>query len=173
MSRRIFYFSLTVSQWVSNVLGFSSQLSNTFGSARSVEGAPDVYPSYGNISGAWQPSVLDLFHFIELEYITPVYVKSIGIYETFNVGGVTGVLGRNPEDQWEILWENLGEMRLAVNPFELTKIFSPILKEVDYKIRHIRLEIDCHFKNTCPHIDAVQLNGTTVKLGELKGRPVP
>ena len=125
-----------------------------------MEGAPDVYPAYGDHPGTWQPSILDSIQFIEVEFDKPIYVTSIDIYETYNAGGVKSIFGRSVQGQWYLLWgtEQVQRIRHA-------RIFSPILEKIDIRIHQIRLEIDCVALGARVAIDAIRLEGTGTKTG--------
>ncbi len=80
-----------------SVTGFSSEFSTIDRSANQILGAPDVYPSYGNLPGAWSGFDPDVQReYIQVLYNDPAPVNFIDIYETYNPGAVDTVYIKNP-----------------------------------------------------------------------------
>jgi len=80
-----------------SVTGFSSEFSLTDRSANKVLGAPDVYPAYGNLSGAWSGLLPDVQReYIQILFNDPSPINFIDIYETYNPGAVDTVYVKNP-----------------------------------------------------------------------------
>ncbi|XP_052788713.1 uncharacterized protein LOC128223474 [Mya arenaria] len=55
-----------LAQWVQSVADFSSEVSNVDWAATKVIGAPNVHPSYGDLSEAWAQSVKDENQYIQV-----------------------------------------------------------------------------------------------------------
>ncbi|KAH3735301.1 hypothetical protein DPMN_041766, partial [Dreissena polymorpha] len=91
-------------QWVSEVIGYSSQYGRYKWSAKQIQGAPDVYPRYQDDKRAWAPDVIDENQFLEFEFDYPVYVTKVDVYETFNAGGVKAIKCFDVSGMWITLW---------------------------------------------------------------------
>ena len=153
---------LTVKQWVSGILNFSSEYSEIHRHATYLEGRPDIYPLYRDILGAWAPRLIDSPQFIELEYEEAVFIHAINIYETFNAGGVKVISGRGPEGYWHTLWETT-----QVEYIDRARIFAPPLQYIDYRIKDIRIDVDCSASHSYVAIDAIQMIGARNSTGKL------
>ncbi|XP_053390591.1 uncharacterized protein LOC123562101 [Mercenaria mercenaria] len=147
----------SISQWVKKVTKFSSQYDSTGWSANCLAGPPNVYPDYGDRTGAWAPEHIDDKQFLEFKYDEAVYIKGIDIYETYHGGGVTSIQGRDDKGNWKTLWK-----ADKATVIQSSRIFSPKLDLQDFKCKtsEIRLEIDCTACGTWVEIDAVELHGS-------------
>ncbi len=88
-------------RWATSVIRFSNQYSaNEWGSKRAL-GAPDVYPTYGDIQYAWSPTNPDnAREFLELRFANSGPINFINIYETFNPGAVDTVYVKDATGVW-------------------------------------------------------------------------
>ncbi|XP_052233558.1 uncharacterized protein LOC127846389 isoform X3 [Dreissena polymorpha] len=142
-------------QWVSGVLNFSSQYNTGTYSAQQILGVPDVYPSYGDLHGAWASKDIDANQFLEFQFATPVYVTKVDVYETYNAGGVKAVKCLDVSGTWITLWSTP-----QVSRIQSARIFSPSFTSTTPCFSNqIRLDIDCTLANTWVEIDAVRLHG--------------
>ncbi|CAF1973496.1 unnamed protein product [Rotaria magnacalcarata] len=82
-------------QWVSRVIGCSSQYNNDACSANQITGPPKAYPRYGDITGAWAQGSRAGDEFIVVEFEGVVYSECSDIYETYNSAAVVKVLAQN------------------------------------------------------------------------------
>lgn len=111
-----------------------------------------MYPSYGDIQGAWAQGTRDENQFIEIKFPQTVYATKIHIYETYHCGAVVRVKLKNPEQNiWQTVWENPNGPELI----ETSRIFCPPLSKTDFKTQVVRLEVDCSLSNNWCEIDAV------------------
>ncbi|KAH3737619.1 hypothetical protein DPMN_044212 [Dreissena polymorpha] len=143
-------------QWVSGVIGYSSQYGSDNFSAEAILGVPDMYPTYGKAIAAWAPDVIDENQFLEFQFATPVYVTKVDVYEVYKAGGVKAIKCFDVSEAWITLWSTK-----QVSVFESARIFSPsFTSERPCFSNHIRLDIDCTVANTWVQIDAVRLHGS-------------
>jgi hypothetical protein len=117
-----------------------------------------MYPRYGDSPLAWAPSrENDSHEFLTLQYQTPVYLKKIEIYETFNPGSVNCISVLNPDGEWIVVWES-GD----TNQSQLkgsSRIFSPTLKLPVFLVSVVKIDMDTHGAISWSEIDAVRLTG--------------
>ncbi|XP_052217124.1 uncharacterized protein LOC127835000 [Dreissena polymorpha] len=147
--------SVEEGQWVSGVIRYSSQYGTDNWSAQQILGVPNVYPTYGDINRAWAPHVIDANQFLEFQFATPVYVRKVDVYETFNAGGVKAIKCLDVSGTWITLWSTP-----QVSAIKSARIFSPSFTSTMPCFSNIiRLDIDCTVANTWVEIDAVGLRG--------------
>ncbi|CAF3318694.1 unnamed protein product [Rotaria socialis] len=146
-------------QWVSRVIGCSSQYNNDTWSANQIIGPPKVYPRYGDITGAWAQGSRAGDEFIVVEFEEVVYPERIDIYETYNSGAVVKVLARNGKvnSEWETVWKTE-----TPQIQEQSRIFSISCTNIcEKEINQIRLNIDCTAARRWCEIDCIKLIGFT------------
>ena len=140
--------------WVHRVRSFSSQYNDSSWKADMIIGPPKVYPRYGDIPGTWAQGRTDSSQFIELEYNMELFIQGIDIYETFHSGGVTKISSLDKSGRWQVLWKTDRPENL-----ELSRVFSPEIKQLHYKTACIRLDVNCTAASTWVEIDAVKICG--------------
>ncbi|XP_061181819.1 uncharacterized protein LOC133190296 [Saccostrea echinata] len=144
----------TIHQWASVVDAFSSEYDSSGWSANQILGCPKVYPEYGDLQGAWASGDFGI-QFVEIGFQEKVIPSSINIYETYHAGGVTKIHARNPQNNWVILYE---APNLEI--IQMSRIFSPVLKNNNFETNKIRIEIDCSAAQSWVELDAVELVGS-------------
>ncbi len=77
--------------WASEVIEFSSELSNTEYSAKQVLGKPNVYPLGGENPNAWLPKKPDRVDFVKVGFTKPIKVQQIAIAESMNPSAIKEV----------------------------------------------------------------------------------
>ncbi len=77
--------------WASEVIEFSSELSNTEYSAKQVLGKPNVYPLGGENPNAWLPKKPDRVDFIKVGFKKPIKAQQIAIAESMNPSAIKEV----------------------------------------------------------------------------------
>jgi len=147
----------TEEQWVEKVRAFSSQYNNGAWAADQVIGAPQVYPRYGDIQGAWAQKNPDAREFLELEFSKCVVFSGIEIYETFNAGAVHRISALNSRDNWVVIWSG------KPTHIRSSRVFTPSLTTDTFPTKVIKLELDCTKAGTWCEIDAVKLIGVKNK----------
>eukprot|EP01080_Neovahlkampfia_damariscottae_P005327 gene5327-9136_t len=119
-------------------------------------GEPTVYPEYGDHKNAWAPQKPNgTKEWVEIFFEKPVLPNKIKIYETFNPGSCVKVSARTPTFEWVELWsgkkqENVG--KAVINEIDL--------KQIDFLVEEIRLDLDCEKNEGFYQIDAIQLTGS-------------
>ncbi|HRH66867.1 MAG TPA: hypothetical protein PLU53_11260, partial [Bacteroidia bacterium] len=84
-------------RYADSVIAFSSEYSTPDFGAIQILGAPDVYPSYGDNTGAWAPNYQDASReYIELGFPNPAPINFIDIFETYAPGTIDTVYVFNP-----------------------------------------------------------------------------
>jgi len=115
-------------------------------------GAPDTFKA-GDLKTAWATLEKNKgAEWLELEYETPVDVKSIHIRETFNSGAVSKVSVFAGDGTELVVWEGTAPINTAPNVFEV---------QVSQKIKSKRIIVYLDTKRISGwnEIDAVQLVG--------------
>ncbi|KAH3795476.1 uncharacterized protein LOC127838584 [Dreissena polymorpha] len=143
-------------QWVSKVIKYSSQYNTGSWSAQQILGVPDVYPTYGDLNGAWASHDIDANQYLEFQFVTPVLVTKVDVYETYNAGGVKAIKCLDVSGTWITLWSTP-----QVSVIHSVRIFSPsFMSTIPCFSNQIRLDIDCSVANSWVEIDAVGLHGS-------------
>ena len=90
-------FGNNLIRYATAVTGFSSEYDpGPWGSIQTL-GAPNLYPTYGDISSAWASATPDdQREYIQLSYDNPAPIDFIDIYETYSPGAVDTVYVKNP-----------------------------------------------------------------------------
>ena len=149
--------TVELSQWVNQVLGFSSEYA---GSSKSIIGEPRVYPNKGRIiEFVWETlNCSGNNQWIEVKFDKPVQPRSVHIYETYNAGCVTEVQLRAGAGGWATAWRRQGE----TEQIEKSRIFSPDLSPFEGSTDSVRVELDVsRTASGCAYcdIDAIKLVG--------------
>nr|XP_022322052.1 F-box/LRR-repeat protein 4-like [Crassostrea virginica] len=142
--------------WASEVTRFSSQYNNGSFSANQILGNPNVYPRYGAIAGTWaQPNgQLDRVHFIEIKFPRKLFLNKINIFETYNAGAVVRIAAKDPQNQWVDVYH-----ARHAHLIRKSRKFSPKIKEVQFPVDELRIEVDCSVSRDYVEIDAVEIIG--------------
>ena len=94
-----------------------------------------MYPNYGDIGGSWAQQLSYVGNqFIELEFSEESYILEIHIYETYNPGGVISIELNNSSGYWILVYGPVA----AENILNGSRIFSPTIKQVDFKTKLVR-----------------------------------
>lgn len=149
-------------QWASDYTSYSSQYQAVSWSIMQATGAPNTYPSYGDISTAWASLTADSQReFISMFYATPQPINTILIYETYNPGAIDTVYVKNPiTNSWEIVFSDTAEFAPLV---ATVKVISFPL--TSFAVNEVRIAINSPAIFSWNEIDAVgigvDLNITT------------
>lgn len=146
-----------ITQYASSVIGFSSQYSSGGWSANRALGEENIYPLYGDFSGAWASFTTDSQReFLILGFEESQTVKKIEIFETFNPGAIDTIFLRNSATQkWVTVYAHKALPDLPAT----ARIFSIHLIETRYKADAIRLAINSPAVAGWNEIDAVAITG--------------
>jgi hypothetical protein len=138
--------------WASEVAGFSSEFSAITNAAAGVRGAPDVYPQYGDIDGAWASLTTDAGEeWIEVRFEAPVTTTKVLWVETFNPGAVTRVDDVSDPGAPAVLWEGASPPQPAASAVAELTLPAP------RTIRALRLVLDSPRVPGWNEIDAIGL----------------
>ncbi len=78
--------------WADKVDSFSTEYGPENYGAKQALGAPNVYPSSGDMPNAWAQSMQDKPNeFIIVGFSTPVVAESVWVFETFNPGAISKI----------------------------------------------------------------------------------
>jgi len=155
-----------ITQHASAVINFSSQYSSGSWSANRALGEANVYPVYGDNTGAWASITPDdQREFLVLGFEESQTVKKIEIFETYNPGAIDSIFNpgaidsiflRNSETQtWITVYAKAPQTDLP----EAARIFSVHLIETIFKADAIRLAINSPAVAGWNEIDAVAITG--------------
>ncbi len=141
-------------QWAANVIAYSSQWSTPQWAAFQATGAPDTYPSYGDIPTAWASLPPDASReFITLGYTTPQKVNQINIYETYNPGAIDTIYLRDVSNsQWVQVWSGT-----AFIGAQQSNIFTVNIPLTSFNADAIRIAVNSGAVPGWNEIDAVQI----------------
>lgn len=74
--------------FATGVIGYSSQFATSGWSATEAVGAPNVYPRYGDLKGAWAPATTTAARDVLSLAFSGAATREIWVFETFGVGGL-------------------------------------------------------------------------------------
>lgn len=150
-------------RYVHQVSRYSSQYGGNW-SASQIIGAPDVYPSYGDLPGAWASGSPDgQREFLELKFLNPKPIKGVILFETFNPGAIDTVYVRDPvSQQWVVVWTGVANPQPP-----LAKAFSISFPTTTFDVSEVRIAINSPVVSGYNELDAVGLiDAETVKVGD-------
>jgi hypothetical protein len=152
-------------RFAGRVLGFSREY-NTYPNswcAAQILGAPNVYPQYEDIGGAWTPEDYgDQRDTIILGFYNNSPIDSVLIWETCGKGVVDSVYLKNPTTgEWVFVWGRMGkglpsEDDTAVN---ILRIGFP---KTAFNVSEVRIHIASDSATDWPEIDAVAIHPATL-----------
>ena len=148
---------MTVAQWASRVLGYSSQYaaSPTPWSSSRALGSPDV-TLYRDDPNAWAPSVGNgTTEWIALGYTTPVYATGVRVRESYGNGAVTKIeLRDHATGTWQSVWSGVD----ATAPGAVADL-AVVLSPTSYLVDGVRVTLDMNHSSAWEELDAVALEG--------------
>ncbi len=141
-------------RYASSVLSYSSEYSAGGWGSVQLLGAPDVYPDYGDMPGAWTASNEDdPREFVELGFDNPIPISFIDIYETYKPGAIDTVYVKNPDNGlFEIVYTNTAAP--AGDTARVLHITFPI---TSFDVSEIRISMDNSAVLDWNEIDAVKI----------------
>jgi len=125
--------------------------------AKQLKGPPKVYPYYGDCRGAWAPKQSSgTKETLTVQYEHPVYVTGIFIFETFNPGHVSSIIGHNASnDASSELWRTE-----QVKPApQKSRIFQVLCPRSEFPINSLTINLDCTKAREWAEIDCIALRG--------------
>jgi len=167
------------SQWVHDVINFSSQRDAQGYGAHQLVGPPRVFPMHGHVLGAWQPAAVargeeSKEDFVELEMATSMFVSGLEIYETFYAGSCVKVsIWDAKRNAWDAVWR--GEAQPLPSLHTEARLFTPELESREYATQHVRLDLRIFAHPTradsAAQIDAVRILGVRTAVVALGTAP--
>lgn len=163
LKKRIFIILIFISfnsyaqrvYWASEVLDFSSELSNQEYSAKQVLGKPNVMPQGGDNPGAWMPSRPNKLEFLSVTFDKSIRVEQIVIVESFN-----------PSTLFEIyLYDKNGNEYLVhtfdPKPIDLnSRLLRINIDKTKYQVKVMKIIIDGRKVPGYAGIDAIGISGS-------------
>lgn len=163
LKKRIFIILIFISfnsyaqrvYWASEVLDFSSELSNQEYSAKQVLGKPNVMPQGGDNPGAWMPSRPNKLEFLSVTFDKSIRVEQIVIVESFN-----------PSTLFEIyLYDKNGNEYLVYTfdpkPIDLnSRLLRINIDKTKYQVKVMKIIIDGRKVPGYAGIDAIGISGS-------------
>jgi hypothetical protein len=146
-------------QWASEVLDFSTQLSEYQYSATQVLGKPDVLPDYGDNPNAWLPSRPNRTSFVKVGFEQPMRVRQVAIGESFNPGALYQVFLYDENDR-EYLLNTFIPRELNVEG----RLLNIYLSETEYAVTAVKIVLDGSQVPGYNGIDAIGISGSTVPI---------
>lgn len=162
-SQRTFFSNISVNQYASEVLDFSSQYGSDYSisyTALNITGRPSKYPDYGDFPetfalrtyGKWWencPSSSKEFNvqnfpnlpsedFIVIGFEQFVVPEKLIIFETYNPGAIVRIWAFTVEEKWICLWEITKQQLQASNvgcTFRRATPFAPPIKLIKTPIQ--------------------------------------
>ncbi len=144
----------TTYSWASSVVAYSTQYSSGGYAATQLLGAPNTYPSYGDIGTSWTPQSYGSHRdSVVLGYNPPVQASEIAIYETYTTGMVDTVSVREAgTNVWHIVY--------AVQPVQ-SNVYASVILHIPlsgaYLIDQVNMGIATNTATNWVEIDAVGL----------------
>ncbi|XP_025995379.2 F-box/LRR-repeat protein 4 isoform X1 [Solenopsis invicta] len=170
-----------IQQFVKKVHSFSSQYGGNGSisyAASNIIGGPNIFPNYGDFVqafamrtyGPWWDKAssrsIDYMpqnnmgvvsqDYINIEFYEAVYPIRVSIYEVYNPGSVTRIWAQDSKNRWFLLWS--GPPQIVSSK---SRIFSPPLRQCDFKTKVLRLEFNHSLLDYYTALDAVILVGTS------------
>lgn len=154
--------STEISQFVSRVVSFTSEYSQTNWQAGNLIGPPSSNLTYGDITTAWCPARSDQNQILELAFDTEVYIKKIRLYENYNGGACTRLEALNPDtNEYEELWSSTPD---SVRTCSFYLIFEPEFEIAAFKSNQIRVSLTLEGRDMFSEIEAVEIVGTIMNI---------
>lgn len=144
-------------RYADKVISFSSQYGGNW-SANQVLGAPNVYPKYGDLPGAWASQSQDnQREFLELQFNNPEKINGIVIFQNYNPGAIDSVLIKNPNNgKWELVFYKKAEIQ-----GEYAIALSISFPTTSFPVSEVRLAINSPAVPGFNEIDAIGLLDAT------------
>jgi OOP family OmpA-OmpF porin len=147
------------SQWASEVIDFSSELSAYEYAAQQVLGKPNVLPNAGDNPNEWLPRRDDRIDYIKVGFKEPMRVQQIAIAESYHPGAVTEVYLYDQNGK-EYLINTFIPRPLSVEG----RMLNIYLDETEYEVKAAKVVIDGSQVMGYNGIDAIGISGTKIPL---------
>ncbi|MCX6148167.1 MAG: OmpA family protein [Candidatus Kapabacteria bacterium] len=144
------------SQWASKLIGFSTQLSSSIGSAKEVLGKPSIMIGFGSSNSAWSPkedSNKD-DEWIHVGFDSAQYVSQISIYENYNPGTIYKIIFYSELNEPEEIYENKDFKFVDMS----NRMFYFSLKKTKYKVKEVKIILKTSHVPGFNQIDAIGIS---------------
>jgi hypothetical protein len=157
------------SQWASGVITASSEYGGGWEATQAL-GRPNVYPSYGDLPGAWASLTADgQREYLELSFDAPATIDFVRVAETLAPGAIDQVWVLNPfTNHFEQVWSTV-----AAPAPEVSRISTMSFPMTGYPVSQVRLDLDSPAVPNWNEIDAVASGqcGCRTSLVDVPGAP--
>ncbi len=139
-------------QYVSNIVGYSSQYSDIKYSASQLIGQPDVYPVYDDNIAAWAPYYDGNREYLELGFANAKSINYIDVYQTYTAGGIDTIYVKNPNTGlFETVYTN------TASEVDSAQILHVTFPTTAFNVSEIRIAINGTVLSDYAEIDAVAI----------------
>ena len=141
--------------WASNVLDYSSELSQNEYSAKQVLGKPNAMPQGGDNPNAWMPAKPNKLDYISVTFDKTIRIQQIVIAESYN-----------PSSLYEIyLYDKNGNEFLVhtfrPRPIDLnSRLLRINIEKTKYKVKQLKIVLDGRKVPGYTGIDAIGVSGS-------------
>ena len=141
--------------WASNVLDYSSELSQNEYSAKQVLGKPNAMPQGGDNPSAWMPAKPNKLDYISVTFDKTIRIQQIVIAESYN-----------PSSLYEIyLYDKNGNEFLVhtfrPRPIDLnSRLLRINIEKTKYKVKQLKIVLDGRKVPGYTGIDAIGVSGS-------------
>ena len=140
-------------QWASEVLDYSSQISETQYSAQQALRAPNVLPAGGENPNAWTPDRPNREEYIKVGFAEPTRIRQIAIAESYNPSAVSEVYAYDAEGN-EYLIERFSPEAVP-SPSRMLNIY---LERTDYEVAAVKVVLNGKALPGYHSIDAIGIS---------------
>lgn len=146
-------------QWASEVLEFSSELSDKQYSAQQILHKPNVLPNTGESPNAWTPRNPNSIEFIKVGYENPMPIQQIAIGESYNPGSVRRVFVYDEEGNETMVYDF--EPKPAGIQGRLLNIFFEL---TTFNVAAVKVELDGRAVPGYISIDAIGVSDSNIPI---------
>ena len=143
--------------YVSEVVSFSSEVSNKEFSAKQIIGKPNNLVEYGSSFAAWRPNdeLSMKGEFIEVKFQKSIIPKSVIVYENFNPGAISEIIVYNSDkSKSNVVFKS--DQYLYTGETGTIRVI-PITTPLNYKVEYLKLTLATNRIPGYNEIDAIAL----------------
>jgi len=144
-------------QWASQVIEFSSELTDIQYSAEQVLDKPNVLPVGGESPNAWTPDKPNRQEYIKVGFENPMHAMQIMVAESYSPSTVSALYAYDSEDR-EYLIQTFqpGEI-----PME-GRLLNIIFDRTPYRVAAVKVELDGSAVSEFYSIDAIGISDSSI-----------
>jgi hypothetical protein len=148
--------AVTIDQYASSVIGFSSQYSEFGWSALKALGPSDTF-GYGDFNTSWAPwNANGTLEYLTIGFSTPVYANSVTVRETWGNGFVYQIDAVDGGNNLHTVWTGVDP---SLPDAAVDALFS--WAQTSYLVTGVKIYVNTnHNLATWEEIDSVQLHGS-------------